>query len=333
MDWFQRITGFREAGYDETRAQLSVVDGRLHSRHSDRRCAVGRLSTPTLAQLRREAGPWLRSQARSTVRCVAGDARQLHGEAAHAGATFQVASQFNLLEMVDPSVGPEDGVTRYEGDPTQGPACAMAAGAGTIYRNYLAPVQGRPGQTRDRQIDCLREVGDALGNAGERLWRMRNGYCLVGDAGLAAIDDRLAGIDADERERLTGLLRVGVNAGVEVTDAGAGHLVHQVYCSALPVAYHRVREPERWARFAGLVLDAAYEATLLSAAVTRATTGNGVVHLTKLGGGAFGNDPRWIVAALRRALSLAAEAGLDVRLVSRGPSDPEFEAIASEFGA
>src|SRR5262252_7664502 len=31
MDWFERLTGFREAGYDETRARLTVVGDRLRS--------------------------------------------------------------------------------------------------------------------------------------------------------------------------------------------------------------------------------------------------------------------------------------------------------------
>ena len=64
---------------------------------------------------------------------MTGDVRALHGAPEHANALFQVASQFNLLEMVGPEVTPEDGVTRYQGDKTQGPACAIAAGAATIY--------------------------------------------------------------------------------------------------------------------------------------------------------------------------------------------------------
>jgi hypothetical protein len=47
-----------------------------------------------------------------------------------------LASQFNLLEMTGPSVTPEDGVTRYKDDPTQGPACAIAAGAATILHRH-----------------------------------------------------------------------------------------------------------------------------------------------------------------------------------------------------
>lgn len=44
---------------------------------------------------------------------------------------------------------------------TQGPAYAIAAGAGTIYRNYLAVVNGQVGQSADTQIDCLADIGAA----------------------------------------------------------------------------------------------------------------------------------------------------------------------------
>jgi len=40
---------------------------------------------------------------RSTVRCVTGEARAMHAEPELEGALFQVASQFNLLEMTGPS--------------------------------------------------------------------------------------------------------------------------------------------------------------------------------------------------------------------------------------
>src|ERR1700730_13488352 len=92
---------------------------------------------------------------RLKVSVVTGDVRRMHQLPGNAGALFQVASQFNLLEMVSPSVTPEQGVTRYQNDLTQGPACAIAAGAATIYRNYFVPVGGGYGQTAERQIDGL----------------------------------------------------------------------------------------------------------------------------------------------------------------------------------
>ncbi len=66
---------------------------------------------------------------------VVPDVQALHLLPENAGAVFQVASQFNLLEMVGPSVTPEDGVGGYEFDRTQGPACAIACGAGSHRRN------------------------------------------------------------------------------------------------------------------------------------------------------------------------------------------------------
>ena len=72
---------------------------------------------------------------------LVGDAKALHSDVANAGALFQVATQFNLLEMISPNVTPEQGIAIYENDPTQGPACAIACGAGTIYRNYFVSGQ------------------------------------------------------------------------------------------------------------------------------------------------------------------------------------------------
>ena len=51
----------------------------------------------------------------------------MHQASEYSGALFQVASQFNALEMTGFEVTPEHGVTRYMHDRTQGPACAIAA--------------------------------------------------------------------------------------------------------------------------------------------------------------------------------------------------------------
>jgi hypothetical protein len=32
MDWFEKVTGFQETNYDETRARLEVENGKLRSR-------------------------------------------------------------------------------------------------------------------------------------------------------------------------------------------------------------------------------------------------------------------------------------------------------------
>lgn len=331
MDWFERITGFREDGYGATRARLSVVDGQLHSVNSVRTCAVGQLETPSLAQLRLRAAGLISGQGPTRVSCVQGDVRRMHAECGNAGALFQVASQFNLLEMSSESITPEHGVTRYEDDLTQGPACAIAAGAGTIYRNYFAPVDGQSGQREIRQIDCLSDIGTALGNVEGRLWRMRNGYCRTTDEGLANVDAQLKSMDAAQLDELRGKLRIGVQWGVEVTDEGGGHRVSQAYCSALPVRYNRIRRPANWVRFASLILEATYEATLLAAMINLQQNSSALVYLTRVGGGAFGNDARWIAAAMRRAFSSTRTAGLDVRIVSYSTPSTVMVGLADEL--
>jgi hypothetical protein len=319
MDWFERITGFPEAGYAETQAALSVVGGRLRSAHSDRACEVGELEIPSLADLRQRVGAVAgKPGAQAKLSTLQGDVRRLHGQPLNRQALFQVASQFNLLEMATPELTPEHGVTLYQDDRTQGPACAIAAGAATIYRNYLVPLAGGTGQSAVRQIDCLADMGRALGGDGHSLWDMRNGYALCTQQGLAAIDARMEAMSAAELDQLRGLLRIGLQWDVEVTEASTpGQRVSQAFCSALPVAYTDVA-PAKWERFATLVLEAAYEATLLAAVLNRERTGCPTVFLTSLGGGAFGNPPQWIEAAMARALQAVSGFDLDVRVVSFG---------------
>jgi hypothetical protein len=71
-----------------------------------------------------------------------------------------------------------------------------------------------------------------------------------------------------------------------------------------------------WEPLASLVLEAAYEATMLCGALNAARGRSNKVLLTALGGGAFGNDDRWIQDAITRALQIVKDIDLDVRLVS-----------------
>ncbi|GJD92404.1 hypothetical protein BHAOGJBA_5958 [Methylobacterium hispanicum] len=321
MDWFERLTGFREAGYQETQARLRIVDGRLVREGSAESYAVGTLTLPSLAELR-TAAAGVHRPGRLRLSIVEGDARALHRAPENRGALFQVASQFNMLEMVGPDVTPEDGVAGYAYDRTQGPACAMAAGAATIYRNYLVPVAGEIGQTAERQLDGLADLGDALagrlGTDRAALWTMRNGYALPTRAALDAIAGHLNAADEGTLNDLRGRLRLGLHQDVDVTEGPAPRpLVSQIFCSALPVAYARLLT-EAWAPFAQLVLEAAYEGTLLAGVLNAARGASKRVLLTRLGGGDFGNNDAWINAAMLRALRLAGDRDLDVAVVSYG---------------
>ena len=159
MDWFERLTGFRETSYGDTRAKLKVDGSRLQSLVNGKSYGIGELELVTLRALRERVKSNRGLPGRPKISVVTGDVRKMHQSPDNAGALFQVASQFNLLEMTSYDVTPEHGVTRYQHDRTQGPACAIAAGAATIYRNYFAPVGGNDGQTTERQFDGLADLG------------------------------------------------------------------------------------------------------------------------------------------------------------------------------
>lgn len=337
MDWFEKLTGFREIDYEETRALLEVEGGILRSRVNGTRYGIGALELVSLRTLREKAKSSGGLPGRIKTRVVTGDVRRMHQTPENAGALFQVASQFNLLEMVSPAVTPEHGVTRYQSDRTQGPACAIAAGAATIYRNYFVPIEGSHGQTARRQLDGLADLGLALSSGlntpiGE-LWTMQNGYALATKAGLDAIGGYLETLTPGAIDILRGKLCVGIHRDVEVTEAAGPDRprVSQAFCSALPVAYSRI-PPAHWHPFASLVLEAAYEATMWATLLNAQRGASNVVFLTLLGGGAFGNDTSWIQAAMRRALEMMRPFSLEVRFVSYGSPSNELLAIAEEFG-
>ncbi|MDR2207450.1 MAG: hypothetical protein LBE22_00525 [Azoarcus sp.] len=330
--WFEKLTGFPEETPQQVREKMTVDGQTLTSNVNGRVLTYGRLETPTLTELRERVRTSGHQDGKISAREAVADVQHLHTDISNAGALFQVASQFNLLEMVSPYVTPEQGIGIYEHDHTQGPTCAIAAGAGTIYRNYFAIVNGQTGQSASNQIDCLADIGAALGNTENRLWEMRNGYALVSRGGLIEIARHLQTASESDIDRLRELLRIGIQWETQVTINGAQHTVSQAYCSALPVAYSHHASP-LWEPFARLVLEAAYEATLCAAILNRTNNGNNRLFLTLLGGGAFGNETNWIIEGIQRALNLYKHVDMDVVIVSHRSSNPHVRQLVHQFVA
>lgn len=329
MSWFEQLFGFHERPYVDTQSSFELEGETLRSKVNGRAFAAGRFSTPSLASLREHAKGLLPGTLRVRHEAI-GDVLELHAK--YEGAMFQAASQFNCLEFAGAEEVPEDGVTQYATDPTQGPACALAAAAGTVVRNYFAPVLGVKGQTRDRQLNNLDDVQSQLGAAGQ-LVRITNGYTFSDGPKLRELNAVLATRD---RDALLGAMKIGVHADVGVTFAtrfvepAAPVLVSQAYCSALS-CFDVGDTRDVWAPLATIVLDAAYEATLLAAVLEAARgRGSGVVWLTFLGGGAFGNDRRWIAGAIERAVSLLGDRALDVRVAHYRHVDERIRAAIPE---
>lgn len=305
---------------------------------------------------------------------VSRDVRALIRDPANADAVFQVASQFNCLEMVGPSVRPEDGITGYAGDPTQGPACAIVCAAATLYRNYF--VNGGRGQRKPYQLNLLADVEGIVGNDRHKYWTVKNGYCLpTAEGKIASLGERLLREGCDGEGAATSGSSMTAGASDIIRGAGAGsgsgaageaastpsapllrdggalatrvhdalrvgihwstsvfrheHNVCQVFCSALPVAYVSNTSSLEWEPFAQVILDAAYDATLLAGAVLAHAQGKRVtVFLTALGGGAFGNRQHWIRAAVEKAIRKHREEPIDVKMVHYGGVPAFYEKIS-----
>lgn len=323
MDWFEKLMGFAETTYPETRSRMRVQGNKLVSLKNGAEYRTGVLELVSLGELRARVNAITPRTGALRVSLVRADVGALHRLPENSGALFQVASQFNLLEMICPSVTPEQGVTQYQEDGTQGPACAIAAGAATIFRNYFVPVAGSYGQTATRQLDGLADLGAflsrSMGVPVSDLWTMKNGYALPGRTGPRSVSEFISGLGLSETDELRARLRIGLHRDVEVTDTDSRpfHTVSQAFCSALPVAYSEVPISD-WEDFAILILEAAYEATLLAGALNAERGASNVIFLTFLGGGAFGNCRSWILRALSRSLDMASKFDLDVRLVVLG---------------
>lgn len=330
--WFEKLMGFKEENSSQVKKNIAIVGNRLISKINNDEYIFGQLEIPSLEDLRNQSNSKEEYTSQIKVSEVIGDIQAIHQDPSNNNSVIQVASQFNLLEMLNPNRVPEDGVGIYEYDATQGPACAIACGAGTIYRNYFAKVDGQIGQTTTKQIDCLNEIGIELENNKHNHWEMKNGYALVSRNGLKTINEHIRDTSEKEYEYLKGKLSVGVQWNSQVTIGLTQNLITQVYCSALPVSYTNI-ETELWSDFAKVILEATYEATFYVALKNYERTGNNKIFLTLIGGGAFGNKPEWIFNAIAKSIKKFSKTPLDIKIVSHSTSNPHIKELIDSIKA
>jgi len=318
--WFEDIFGFPESNFEATRRQFEYSDNTLTSAGNGRTFAVGSFEAISVQDLHR--GLAEASAQASDAYWSTGDLcfelreedswRKLHEEDDSAGAVFQASSLFNCLETTT-GRSPEDGISIYSQETTQGSACALACPAAAVFRNYFLG-SGGSGQAGDRQLNCMSEVGEVLQNSKQEWWVMRNGYCLPKVAGrIATLSGCIAG-DAELEGQVRSRVRVGVHWDTEVTSGK--HRVCQVFCSALPVAFVKSTRQSDWLGFAAPILEGAFDAVLAAAATLAAKRADRVrVYLTAVGMEPLGNRREWVAAAIDRALHVHEREPLDVILV------------------
>mgnify|MGYP005989902369 CR=1 FL=1 len=328
--WFEKLMEFEEISPENVREKSFVENNKIVSRINGKSYQFGKLEIPSLEELRQRTEIVNLEKGQIKVEEIIGETQDLHSRKENCNALFQVASQFNLLEMVGPHVTPERGIGIYENDYTQGPASAIACGAGTIFRNYFVKLDESIGQTSTNQIDCLDELGKALNNEDLKFWEMKNGYALCNSQGLLSLNKVINNLSLPEREKLKGKLKIGIQWDTEVTLSKDKQIANQIYCSALPVAYSSI-EFFYWEQYARLILEATYEATFHAAMINLEKTGNNKVFLTLVGGGAFGNELDWILDSIEMAIKKFKSFPLDVKIVSYERSNNKVQNLINKF--
>lgn len=328
--WFKTLMGFDEGSHENVQKNITVEGETLTSKVNGKTYTHGRLELASLEELRSRVSLEKFSE-KIKISEVVGNVINFHRDPQNESAVFQAASQFNLLEMVGPHVTPEEGVDIYENDKTQGPACAISCGAGTVYRNYFIPFNGKYGQTSTNQINCLQLIDEELENRNSRMWKIKNGYAIFTGEGLKQTNAKISALSVQHREDLKGKLQVGIQWNTEVTLANAGHRVTQVYCAAIPVSYHYNIDTELWEVFSRMILEAAYEATFYAAVENLNSTGNNKLFLTLVGGGVYGNRSEWILDAIAMSMEKFRHVPLDVRIVTYGYSSSEIRNFVAQF--
>eukprot|EP00730_Choanoeca_flexa_P002823 TRINITY_DN11193_c0_g1_i1.p1 TRINITY_DN11193_c0_g1~~TRINITY_DN11193_c0_g1_i1.p1 ORF type:complete len:383 (+),score=49.80 TRINITY_DN11193_c0_g1_i1:1745-2893(+) len=348
-NWFEALFGVVEPQEYKCAQDLFDIKKAPHgvnltSTANGRSYQAGLFSTPSVAELQRDLEPIKQQQLQGSLQLehiVIGDVLLEHHKPEYRLATFQAASQFNCLEFSHPNAVPEEGVTQYAYDFTQGPACSIACGPGTVYRNYFASVGHQVGQTRHCQLNNLDNALLALGNGPDnKYFEVRNGYTHTSNAQLEAFNQHYPDqtlIDEAMRQ-----LKIGVQQDTQVTFSARetvhddpNQLVTQCYCSAISCGY-TFGSLEAWKPLALGVLRAGYEATLWIALRNahrhHQADASQTVLLTLVGGGVFRNEKAWIADAIGRACAIFADNSLTVKVCHYRRVDQDFvDMVASAF--
>jgi len=333
MAWFSEAFGIVEPkNFDQVRNLFKVEgsgdDTTLTVKENGRKFKIGAFENPTVLELVKKAKSILSTGLIGKLGVIKfehimGNSKDLHLDRKNEGSVFQVASQFNCLEMVSPGVRPRHGITRYAYDKTQGPVCAMACPAATLYRNYYAGAIPGKGQDKN-QLDNAAEIATLVNNRRHNYWTMQNGYLLpVQNNSLKALNKRfdekvnVDGKNITLSEAISLKLRVGVQWNTETARQGLRHphRVCQVFCSAVPLSYCSTTDKD-FEKLGCAILNGTYEATLAVGTILAAQRRQRVsVYWTCVGGGVFGNPHSWIARAMQRSLDRWCDAPINVRLV------------------
>lgn len=324
MNWFNETFGFKELSYDKTRSKFLEIFYKENSK---------KLNNINIGEFCLYNNFFLKSNinfcaiGNTKIHNIVSDIRNIHYN--YKNSTIQVASQLNCLEMINPYVCPENGITIYSQDNTQGPICSLCCPAGLAYRNYIY----NSGQTHNKQVCLLRESMEYLKSIDNNInYNIINGYLVIANNNdLIRINLLLD--NANINENFKGLIKSGSHSNQEVVVSGKklNHCVNHVYCSGIPINYNdTISDKTLWLKLSLVWLEAMYENTLLIAYKNNYLSRlNEPCFLTKLGGGVFGMDDNIIILSINNAVKFMRrhQIFLDVYIVHYGNIDQRYNSI------
>lgn len=234
------------------------------------------------------------------------------------GRIYQAASQFNALEMINPSKTPSEGITGYIYDRTQGPAVALTSVAGTYVRNYYIP------SILGRQFNALKEIGLSHTN-GYLLWG--NNPHITHEIIKNGKINKLK-IPATIFSRLDGLYS-GLHS-VMYERCDSEYYNHQIYTSAVPVdTYGNHGDSQIQDQIAHLFLLAAYKGVIGLGIILHhyekqfnlTTRQRPLIDLCLIGTGAFNNRPEIVINSLNKAILFYEGYDIDLNIHVVGESN------------
>lgn len=327
ITWFKKVFGFEEKNYDATK----IIFDYLYEKENNKSINGYNVGIFEIINNEYLNNKFKVTQHTGTVTLenIFGDIKQIH--MSQNNATIQVASQFNCLEMSNPSVSPENGITIYENDKTQGPICAITAPAGLAYRNYIYN-----GGQKKNPVNMLSDFIDFLEKRDKTInIRVINGYFFVkSDSDLKKINKILL-YHPYIRFHAKKLICSGSHTNQSVINSD--NLVNHVYCSGLPINYARnIFDTDLWDGLSELILETMYENTLLIACDNNIKNNtNEPCYLTLIGGGVFGMKHFQIKNAIQKACNTIAKKGLslDVKIVHYNYINDEYIDIVTKYPA
>ncbi|MCB4235388.1 hypothetical protein LDL59_10745 [Kaistella anthropi] len=250
--WFRNLMGFNEINPLQVQENIAIDGELMTSLVNGKSYQHGVFEVPTLKELKNRSDLSV-FDGNIKIKEIIGNVRALHGLRDNENAMFQAASQFNMLEMISPSVTPEMGVDRYENDHTQGGLCDCMWCGNHLPKLFCTNQWEKwtnfrePNRWFGRNWKVFRNDKSAL-------WKMQNGYCFPTEKGLKTISESIRKMKTQEYEALKNLLKTGIQWNTEVTNCAQKQLVSQIYCSALPIGYSNIYSGD-WKEFASLVLN------------------------------------------------------------------------------